>query len=247
MNSFSKITLACIFAGISSQALAQDKAPDPSDFTETNTSAFVGLSNQGTFKASISADMKINAQQTAMFTIEGSMNQEGEYSDSRLQYFHVFNTENYFVPRAAVSLDIIDNDMFRSASLGTTMAINSGVQGLNIFPRVGVLGGKYSSNALNQFGVTNDEAIGGSAALYITYTVGQDGTYIGAWSEYNYLGGDIDASIIKSTVMMATPLTANKKSWGQIRMDNINRNMTSQAQSIETNDTVVWANYKFYF
>lgn len=247
MNTISKLTLACCFAGLSAHAFAEEKNPDPSDLTQTSTSAFVGMSNQGAVKGSVSADIKVNATQTAMFTIEGTMNKEGHYSDARIQYFHVFNTDSAFVPKVAASIDVIDNEMFSSASVGSTIAINSGVKGLNIFPRVGALAGKYSSDALNHFGVTNDEAFGVSAALYVTYTMGEDGSYIGAWPEYNYLGGDIDASILKTTIMMATPISADKKSWGQIRIDNTNMNMVSNSQTVETNDTVVWANYKFYF
>lgn len=247
MKTFSKLPISCILLTLAASSIADSKEPDPSDLTETNTSAYLGMSNQGGFKASISADIQVNAQQTGMFTIEGTINKEGEYSDSRLQYFHVFNTENQYVPKAAASLDVIDNDMFSSASVGATLALNSGVKGLNIFPRVGLLAGQYSSQALNQFSVKDDQALGGSAALYVMYTMGKDGTYIGAWPEYNYLSGDINASILKTTIKLATPFSADKQRWGEIKLENTNSRMQANSHSLESNDTVVWANYKFYF
>lgn len=241
------LKLTCILTGLTNQAIAESKSPNPSDLTETSTSAYVGVNNQGGFKGAVSADVKINARQTGMFTIEGSMNKDGQYSDSRLQYFHVFNTDNSIIPKAAASLDIIDNDMFTSASVGATLAVNSGVKGLNIFPRVGVLAGKYSQQALNQFGVNNDVAVGGSAALYIMYTMGRDGTYIGVWPEYNYLGGEIEASTLKTTIKLATPFSADKQRWGELKLENTDTKMLSNNQSIKSNDTMVWASYKFYF
>ncbi len=247
MFKLAHIFAATIVAGAVFQVSATEKVPDPSDLTQTNTSAYVGLSNQGDFKASVSGDFSFSNGQTGMMTLEGTMNQDGKYSDSRFQYFHVFNTTNSVVPRAAVSLDVIDNSLFTSASVGTTIAINSGVKGLNIFPRAGVLAGQYSSETLSQFNITDDSAVGGSAALYVFYTMGNDGSYIGLYPEYNYLGGDADASILKTTLMMGTPLSKDKKRWGMIRLENTDSRISSQSLQVEQNDTVVWANYKFYF
>ncbi|WP_255526919.1 hypothetical protein [Photobacterium sp. BZF1] len=205
------------------------------------------MSNQGGLKGSISGDFSFSERQTGMLTIEGTMNKEGKYSDSRLQYFHVFSTANSVVPRAAVSLDVIDNDMFTSASLGTTFAINAGVKGLNLFPRAGALAGKFSQATLDEFNVSNDEAYGGSAAMYVIYNVGKDGTYIGVWPEYNYLSGDVDASVLKSTFMIATPFSKDKTRWGNIRVENTDAKLSTNSKTINSNDTVVWASYKFYF
>lgn len=244
------LALAFALAGTSSMGvLAEEKEPNPSDLTETNTSAYVSMSNQGDFKASVSGDFKFSDTQTGMLTLEGTMNKEGKYSDSRLQYFHVFNTQNTVVPKAAVSLDVIDNSLFTSASLGTTLAINTGVKGLNLFPRVGILASEYSQETLNHFNVKNKEGLGASAAMYVIYNIGQDGTYIGAWPEYNYMDGDVEASVLKSTLIMATPFSQDKTRWGQIRIENTDIKMQANtgAAAIESNETVVWAAYKFYF
>ncbi len=228
-------------------AMAQDKTPDPSDLTETNTSAYVSMSNQGSVKASVSGDFAYKNGQTGMLTVEGTMDKEGSYSDSRLQYFHVFSIDNSVVPRAAFSLDVIDNEMFTSASFGGVAAIMPGVKGLSIFPRAGALVGEYSDSSLQAFNVDKSEALGGSAALYVMYTMGKDGTYIGAWPEYNYLDGDIETSILKSTLMLATPFSADKTRWGQFKLENTSGYMKTANQKVEMNDTVAWAIYKFYF
>ncbi|CAM4347797.1 hypothetical protein [Vibrio agarivorans] len=249
MNHNFKALVSVMTAALSTQTMATEKEPNPSDLTETNTSAYVSMSNQGDFKASVSGDFHISERQTGMLTLEGTMNKEGRYSDSRLQYFHVFSTDNTTVPRAAVSLDVIDNAMFTSASVGATLAINSGVKGLNLFPRIGVLGGKYSDETTQRFNTSSDDAIGGSAAMYVIYNIGQDGTYIGAWPEYNYMTGDVDASVLKSTLMIATPFSQDKTRWGQIRIENTDVKLSANngIEAIKSNDTVVWAAYKFYF
>ncbi|GEA59185.1 hypothetical protein [Vibrio comitans] len=236
--------LSLIFAH---SALAEESSPNPSDLTETSTSAFFGINNQGSVKGSISSDFNYKSNQTGMLTIEGTMTQEGKYSDSRIQYFHVFSLKDQLVPRAAMSIDIIDNAMFTSASVGGVAALNVGVEGLQIFPRVGLLAGEYSEDSMNHFKAKDDSALGVSGALYMMYTVGNDGTYIGAWPEYNYLNGDIETSLLKSTLMIATPFSDDKTRWGQLRLDNTSGSMKSGSNSIEFDDTVVWANYKFYF
>ncbi|MEZ9297452.1 hypothetical protein AB4277_03375 [Vibrio splendidus] len=252
MKKFTRTTLAImsigsIAAGVATQVFAEESAPNPSDLTETSTSAFFGLNNQGALKGSISGDFHFDNGQTGMLTVEGTMDKEGKYSDSRMQYFHVFTTDNHVVPRAALSVDVIDNSMFTSASIGGVAAINAGVEGLQLFPRLGVLAGEYSDESMNAFNANSSEAYGVSAAFYMMYTLGDDGTYIGAWPEYNYLDGDIETSLLKSTVMIATPFSNDKTRWGQLRVDNTSGSMQSNNQSIDIDDTVVWANYKFYF
>ncbi|MCX2760258.1 hypothetical protein OQJ65_17610 [Vibrio sp. Sgm 22] len=228
-------------------AFAAEKAPDPSDLTETNTSAYVGMSNKGGFKASISGDMTFDNGQTGMMTVEAAIDNEGNYTDSRLQYFHVMTTQNSFVPKVAASLDVLDNALFTSVSPGVTLAINSGVKGLNIFPRVGVLGGEFSDDVKAMANITDEKAVGGSAALYMFYTAGDDGTYFGLYPEYNYLSGDVDMSVLNTNFLMSTPLSNDKTRWGQIKIINTNTTVKNSFIDEKVNDTVVWANYKFYF
>ncbi|OIQ26494.1 hypothetical protein [uncultured Vibrio sp.] len=247
MNIQTKLSLSILSLAVAAPLFAADSEPNPSDLTETSTSAYFGLNNQGSLKGSVSGDFHFDNGQTGMLTVEGTMDKEGKYSDSRVQYFHVFSTESQTIPRAALSLDVIDNAMFTSASLGGVAAINAGIEGLQLFPRLGVLAGEYSDESVASFNVTDKNALGGSAAFYMMYQLGDDGTYIGAWPEYNYLNGAIETSMLKSTLMIATPFSQDKTRWGQLRVDNTTGYMQSQTQSIDIDDTVVWANYKFYF
>ncbi|WP_112480210.1 hypothetical protein [Vibrio variabilis] len=244
-NTRSILVLSLLAA--SAPVLAADKTPDPSDLTETNTSAYVGMSNQGGVKGSISGDMKFDNGQQGMFTLEAAMDKDGKYTDSRFQYFHVFTTENTTVPKIAASLDVLDNALFTSASPGVTLAINSGVKGLNIFPRAGVLGGKFSDEVKSFASLSDQNAIGGSAALYVFYTAGHDGTYFGLYPEYNYLSGDVDMSVLNTNFLMSTPFSKDRTRWGQIKVTNTNTTIKNSFVDKSINETVVWANYKFYF
>ncbi|MEZ9232993.1 hypothetical protein AB4259_18125 [Vibrio amylolyticus] len=228
-------------------AFAGEKAPDPSDLTETSTSAYVAMSNKGGFKGSVSGDINFDNGQTSMFTLEAAIDKNGDYSDSRLQYFHVFNTGNTGVPKVAASLDVIDNALFTSVSPGVTLAINSGVKGLNIFPRLGVLGGEFSDEVKAITNISDEAAVGGSAALYMFYTAGDDGTYFGLYPEYNYLSGDADMSVLNTNFLMSTPFNNDRTRWGQIKIINTNTTIKNGSVDEKINDTVVWANYKFYF
>ncbi|QIA63125.1 hypothetical protein GT360_06195 [Vibrio astriarenae] len=239
------IALPLIAASI--PVLAADKTPDPSDLTETNTSAYVAISNQGGVKGSISGDMKFDNGQQGMFTLEAAMDKEGKYSDSRFQYFHVFTTENTTVPKIAASIDVLDNALFTSASPGVTLAINSGVKGLNIFPRAGVLAGQFSDEVKSRANLSDQNAMGGSAALYVFYTAGKDGTYFGLYPEYNYLSGDADMSVLNTNFLMSTPFNNERTRWGQIKITNTNTTIKNSSVDESLNETVVWANYKFYF
>lgn len=218
-------------------AIAADKTPDPSDLTETNTSAYVGISNKGGFKGSISGDMKFDNGQQGMFTLEAAIDNKGDYTDSRFQYFHVFTTENTTIPKSAASLDVLDNALFTSASLGVTLAINSGVKGLNIFPRAGVLGGQFSDEVKSLANLADKDAVGASAALYVFYTAGKDGTYLGLYPEYNYLSGEADMSVLNTNFLMSTPFSADRTRWGQIKITNTTIKNSFVDKSI--NDTVV--------
>lgn len=228
-------------------SIAEEKTPDPADLTATNRTAYVALNNKGGFKGSISGDMSFENGQTGMFTLEAAMDRDGKYSDSRFQYFHVIPNDSKILPRYAASLDVIDNALFTSVSPGVTLAIDSGVKGLNIFPRAGALAGKLSDE-LKSFSNSNDEfAYGGSAALYIFYTAGKDGTYFGFFPEYNYLSGDVDVSVLNTNFVMSTPFSQDRTRWGQIKITNTNTKLRNSTINESFNDTVVWANYKFYF
>lgn len=246
MKSILKTSLLTAMLATSSVAVAEDKEPDPSDLTQTSTSAYFQMSSQGGLKGSVSRDFQFESS-TGMLTIEAAMDKEGDYSDSRMQYFQVFGTGNATAPRAAVSLDMIDNQMFTSAALGGVAMIHTPLEDLNLFPRLGALAGEYKDDVKSAFNLADTSGVGYSAAMYIYYTMGKDGSYVGLFPEYNYMSGDADLSTLKTTLEFGTPLSQDKSRWGILRIENNSGYIKNDRQSYDLDGTTVWARYKFYF
>ncbi|WP_432454665.1 MULTISPECIES: hypothetical protein [unclassified Agarivorans] len=250
MNNFTKTiltsTLLCSSIGLSHAAESKDKV-DPSNLTAVNTSAYIGMSNQGDVKLSGSVGFGLKNGQMAMGTLEGSMDRDGNYNDSRLQYFHVFNVGNTLVPTAAASLDLIDNQNFTTLAVGAVAMFKPNVKNLTIFGRVGVLAGEYDQDFAAMMGETDNNILGGMAAAYFSWKPGADGTYLMFSPEYTYMDGDITTSSLKTSITLGTPLSSDGKRWGQFKIEHSSGNMKSSNQKIEINDTVAWAFYKVYF
>lgn len=51
VKKLTKLTLSIIALSIANPLMADDSTPNPSDLTETSTSAYFGLNNQGSLKA----------------------------------------------------------------------------------------------------------------------------------------------------------------------------------------------------
>ncbi|UXM81855.1 hypothetical protein N7V09_19695 [Shewanella seohaensis] len=224
----------------------QAEAVDAADMTRAYSTLFVGASNNGDVKASGSLSYRYENGMESMVSLEGTMDKDGEYSDSRLQYFHVFNLDNPITPRVAVSLDIIDNETATTAALGAISIFRTPIDSLTFFARAGVLTGQYSDEAMDNFGVTDNSLVGGMGAVYAVWKAGQDGTYLAFYPEYTYLNGDITSSTLKTTLMVATPFSADKKRWGQIKFEKTTGSMKSDTLNIDVDETRVWFNYKVY-
>ncbi|KOE87424.1 hypothetical protein ACS86_03285 [Vibrio alginolyticus] len=238
-----------MLAIISTSVFADEtvKDIDPSDMTRANTSMYVAASNQGEIKASGSLSYTYQNGQMSMVTLEGTMDKEGKYADSRLQYFHVFNLNNAVTPRIAASLDIIDNKNFTTAAAGGIAIFRTPIDSLTFFGRAAVLGGEYSDQATSAFNVTDSGIIGGMAAAYAVLNTGQDGTYFALYPEFTYLDGDIETSTVKSTFLAATPLSADKTRWGQFKIENTFGSMESTTTKVDIDETVAWFQYKVFF
>lgn len=251
MKLFTKtlISTALLLSG-TSLALAEDTAQDkvdPSDLTAVSTSGYVGMSNQGDVKLSGSFGFGLDNGQMAMATVEGSLDDEGQYKDSRAQYFHVFNTGNTSVPRVAASLDIIDNSNFTTAAVGAIGMFNPGIENFVIFGRVGAMVGQYDKDFTRLMGETDQDIVGGMAAAYLSWKPGADGTYLMLSPEYTYMDGDIETSTLKTSLTVGTPLSSDGKRWGQFKIENTYGSMKSSNTKIDIDDTVAWAFYKVYF
>lgn len=174
------------------------------------------------------------------------MDKEGDYKDSRLQLFQVFNLDSKVSPRIAASLDFIDNKQLSTAALGAISIFKTPMDSLTFYGRAAVMGGQYSDSTTDAFNVSDNSIIGGMGAIYGVWQTGEDGTYLAVYPEYNYLDGDITTETLKTTFQIATPLSQNKKHWGQIKVENTHGSMSSASINQDINDTVVWFVYKAF-
>ncbi|WP_348637737.1 hypothetical protein [Photobacterium sp. DA100] len=251
MKYFAKTLIATtlLLAGlnIAFAAEAANNNIDPSNLTAVSTSGYVGMNNQGDVKLSASVGFGLNNGQMAMGTVEGTMGNDGKYKDSRLQYFHVFNTGNKFAPTAAVSLDLIDNNNFTTAAVGAISMFDPGIDNFVVFGRVGALVGQYDEGFTKMMGETDDSITGGMAAAYLSWKPGADGTYLMLSPEYTYMDGSIETTTLKTSLTVGTPLSADGKRWGQFKIENTYGSMEASKTKIDIDETVAWAFYKVYF
>jgi len=240
---------AMLFGALCNTAAAQEEDFDASDMTRANTTAIISASNKGDVKLTGSLSYAHRNGQASMVLLEGTMDREGDYKDARLQYFHVFNLDNATTPRIAASLDIIDNDMFTTAALGGIAMVRTSYEPLTFFVRGGVLAGSYDDEFAKTMGTSNTDVKGAMGAAYAVLKTGQDGTFLAAYPEFTYLDGDVEIESVKTTFMAATPLSADGKRWGQIKLENTSGTLTdaSGLKHKMDSDTVAWFNYKVYF
>ncbi|WP_153448345.1 hypothetical protein [Vibrio algicola] len=251
MKNFKKTVLTMLIgSALISTVRADDNVKstnlDASDMTRAYSTFYVGASNNGDVKASGSVSYHYENGMESMVSLEGTMDKGGKYSDSRMQYFHVFSIQNPIVPRVAVSLDVIDNDIATTAALGAISIFRTPIESLTFFGRVGVLTGEYSDASINDFNVSDNSLVGGMGTAYAVWKTGQDGTFLALYPEFTYLSGDIKSSTVKTTLMAATPLSADKTRWGQIKFENTYGNMKSDNNTVDIDETRVWFNYKVY-
>lgn len=253
MTLFKKTTLATLLiASMGNIAIASESPHeeiDASDLTKANTSAFIGVNNQGDVKASGSLSFTLDNGQMAMTTLEGTMDKDGKYSDSRLQYFHVFNLDSAVTPRIAASVDIIDSNEFTTVAAGGIALFKTPIDSLTLFARGAVLAGEYSDNFMSEVGNSggDNSIVGGMAAGYAVWKAGADGTYFALYPELTYLGGDVELTSVKTTLMGATPISQDHTKWLQAKIENTYTNVDSGSHKNNTDETAVWFLYKAFF
>jgi len=238
---------ALALSALASPVMAEEDF-DASDLTRANTTAIVGVSNQGDVKLTGSLSYTFDNGQMAMTSLEGTMDSEGEYKDSRLQYFHVFNLDSAVTPRIATSLDIINNDTFTTAALGGIALFRTPIDSLTLFARGAVLAGEYDKDFANNVRIDDRSVTGAMAAGYAVLKTGDDGTFLAAFPEFTYLNGDMDINTVKTTLMAATPVSEDGKRWGQIKIESTSgeTKLNGVTHKMDT-DTVAWFNYKVFF
>ena len=254
MKKFTKAALATtlLFTGLNTaMAESSEKEIDPSDLTKVNTTAAFNLDNKGGTKLIGSLAFGYDNGQMAAFSLEGSLSPEGHYDNSRLQYFHVFNVGNPIMPRAAASIDIIDNQMFTTAAVGGLAMFIPNIPKVTFFARGAVLAGEYKDEHVSQFNETDTDILGGMGAFYAMWTPGADGTYFYVSPEYTYMGGDVETSVAKVTLFASTPLSADRTRWGQLKLETTDTTSKNSLGITDDRysgtDTKVTIGYKAYF
>lgn len=242
------LTTSLLFAGINN-ALADEATTkvDPSDLTKVNTAVSISMANNGASKLTGSLGFGYKNGQMGMTTLEGQLDDEGRYSDSRLQYFHVFNIGGDVIPRAALSIDIIDNQSFTTAAAGGLAMFQTPMESLTFYGRAAVLGGQYKDDFADYMGESNTDIFGGMGAAYAVWKPGSDGSYFYISPEYTYLGGDIETTTTKITLFAATPMSADGKHWGQLKFESSDISMKSNTKNEGGTDNVVSIAYKVFF
>ncbi|MCG9640549.1 hypothetical protein L1D22_11675 [Vibrio sp. Isolate34] len=238
------ILAATLIASSHSVVFAEEL--DPSDLTKTFTQLSIGGSNKGDAKLMGSVSHILESGTALMGTLEATVDQEGEYSDSRFQYYHVLNVDNSITPRWAGSLDIIDNSLFTTANIGAATVFKTGLQGFDIYARAGYVQGVYSDDFQSMMGINDDSNNGYMGGIYFSYAA-SNGMYVQYFPEYMKLNGDADFTNQKNTIQFGAPINDSKSVWMTFKYENIQNTMESTSQKIETDDNAVWGFVKFYF
>ncbi|CAK2016801.1 hypothetical protein [Vibrio crassostreae] len=244
MNTTFKYTaLSLVLAATHTFAAEEDI--NPSDMTRTFTSFGLGMANNG--NAKLSGQISTSLENTElMSTIDLTLDKDGDYSDGRFQYYHVFSVDNETTPRVAVSLDIIDNALFSTGNIGLATVFKTGIKGFDIYARAGYVAGEYSEDFGSSLSINDKSMQGGMGGLYFTYVM-ENGMYLQYFPEYMGVVGDADFTNIKNTVQFGAPVNDSKNIWLMTKFENINNSWESNGVKESDSDNIVWATAKFYF
>lgn len=225
---------------------AETDTVDPSDMTRTYTQFTAGMNTKGDAKIMGSMSGAYSNGHEFMAVGEATMNTDGDYKDARIQYYHVLQTGSGFAPRAAGMVDLIDNDLFSTANLGAATVFKTGIQGFDIYARVGATVGEYSEDFANSQGITDRSAVGYMWGVYPTY-VASNGVYLSVYPEFLGLSGDSDFNNLKTTVSFGAPMNESKTTWLNLKFENVQNDWETNGVKQSTNENVLWSFIKLYF
>ncbi|MEZ9911032.1 hypothetical protein AB4371_21635 [Vibrio sp. 10N.261.51.A3] len=222
---------------------------DPSDMTRAYSQAFIGTSNKGDVKAFGSLSYQFDGGSEAMVALEGTMSENGDYKDSRGQYFHAFGTGNNLMPRVATSLDIIDNKDFTTAAFGAASILKTPAESITLFFRAGGLIGEYKKEGAlaQQYGIRDTHITGYTGTAWLVWKPMQDGSYITLSPEYTTMDGSLNIETLKTSVTTAVPLTESGDKWLQFKFDNIDMDINHMGNTDSVTDRVFWTQFKMFF
>ncbi|MGL6313758.1 hypothetical protein [Vibrio sp. WXL103] len=221
---------------------------DPADLTKVSSSAIVGMSNKGDvkFQGSVAGDYA--SGNGFMLAAEANMNKDGDYTNSRLQYFHSSNTGYSWMPKAAGSLDIIDNDQLTSVALGGISLINSPWSNVMFFPQLAYVYGHLDDSLTSSYSGSSSQMHGAMAAFYTSIRLDSNGSFISFWPEYTTLRGDYDITTTKYVINSGTPLSDSRDKWLMVKIENSHTDVVDPDDNrVSDKDTIAWFNFRMFF
>lgn len=249
--------------GLSIPAHAEsERVIDPADVTKvyTQTALMVSGSSDIQFQGQVSGGLD-NGQQFALLAeatfvddndeLQRDPNDFGsEYSNSRIQYFHVFETGAKAAPKVGLSLDYINtrtsikNDLL---SVGGVVAVNPAYTGgFLVFPRAGLMTGSMEIPAMNS---TKDDLTGYSLGLITAKHLGDSGAYVSLVPEWQDLSGDdIDMQNFSFKTSLNVPMNTARTWWLNTRYDITKTDVDVKGVSIPSEwQTEAWVGVRYYF
>lgn len=215
-----------------------ERVIDPADVTKvyTQTALMVSGNSDIQFQGQVSGGMD-NGQQFALLAEATFVDESNtalsdpdkfgtEYSNSRFQYFHVFETGTAATPKVGLSLDYINtrnsikNDLL---SVGGVVAINPAYTGgFLVFPRAGLMTAKH---------------------------LGDSGAYVSFVPEWQDLSGDdIDMQNLSFKSSLNVPMNTARTWWLNTRYDITKTDVDVKSVSMPNDwQTEAWIGVRYYF
>ncbi|MGI9276441.1 MAG: hypothetical protein ACR2PT_16555 [Endozoicomonas sp.] len=174
-----------------------------------------------------------------------------DYSNSRLQYFHIFDPGYEAVPNVGLSLDYINTDTNVKNDLlaiGGVVAINPALTGgLLIFPQIAAMTGSMEIPGVTQ---KKDDLTGYSLALITARYIGENGAYVSVVPEYRDLSGDeIDMKSLTFKTALNVPLNDARSWWLNTRYEFSKTDLDVNGKALPGGgwQTEAWIGVRRYF
>ncbi|ANP78731.1 hypothetical protein AB4559_02825 [Vibrio sp. 10N.222.51.C8] len=239
-----------------------ERVIDPADVTKVYTQAALMLNGSSDiqFQGQVSGGLE-NGQQFALLA-EGTFVDESntalrdpdkfgtEYSNSRIQYFHVFETGTKATPKVGLSLDYINtrnsikNDLL---SVGGVVAINPAYTGgFLVFPRAGLMTGSMEIPGVTS---SKDDLTGYSLGLITAKHLGDSGAYVSLVPEWQDLSGDdIDMQNFSFKTSLNVPMNTARTWWLNTRYDITKADVDVKGVPMPNGwQTEAWVGVRYYF
>ncbi|KAB0291841.1 hypothetical protein F2P58_01480 [Vibrio fortis] len=239
-----------------------ERVIDPADVTKVYTQSALMLSGSSDiqFQGQISGGLE-NGQQFALLaeatfvddndTTQSDPNKFGsDYSNSRIQYFHVFEPGIAATPKIGMSLDYINtrtnikNDLL---SVGGVVAINPAyTQGFLVFPRAGLMTGSMEIDGAS---VGKDNLTGYSLGLITAKHLGDSGAYVSFVPEWQDLSGDdINMQNLSLKTSLNVPINSARTWWLNTRYDLTKGDIDVNGVSLDSDwQSEAWVGVRYYF